>query len=125
MAYNVFSLGTIFLLIVIILISVYFAHKSKTKFCKIERERDFYKIPLGIIIIVFFALFPIIFAMIGTYIEGLIKGIPIHGGNSDIGYYFLFAYITIPIGFVLLIIWLAISTINAISFFQKKKIKDL
>jgi hypothetical protein len=95
------------------------------KFCKIEKYIDFYKILLGIIIIVFFAVSPIILAMVGVYIEGFIIGMPVsdlNEGNSHIMAIGWLGLITVPSGFIVLIIWLIISTISIISFFQRKKV---
>jgi len=114
--------GIIFIIIVVLKLNI---DMGLNKFCKIERYIDFYKILLGIIIFAFFALFPIIFAMIGGYIEGLIRGIPIHEGNSGIFSFFWFSFITIPIGGILLIIWIIISIKNINLFYKNKKMKYL
>ena len=86
----------------------------------VHKFKDFYKIILGIILLALFAFSPIILALVGSYFEGIIRGEPVHEGNSvfmSFGWFFL---ITIPVGVILLIIWLVVSAYNILSFIKNK-----
>ena len=75
----------------------------------IKKSRHFYtRLPLGLLILIFIALSPIIIGMIGaTFIEWS-TGNPCHEGNCVWGALGWFAFITIPFGGLLFLIFIVI-----------------
>ena len=95
--------------------------KLITKFLEINKTADLFKILIGYLVIIILALSPIIFAIVGGYIEGLIKGHPVNEGNSGIIAIGWLAMLTIPGGFFLIIFYSVLYTKNVILFIKNKK----
>lgn len=90
-----------------------------SKFLEIIKTADLFKIIIGYLIIIFFALLPLIIAIVGGYFEGVIKGHPVNEGNSGIVSIGWLAMLTIPGGFVLLILYTEVFEVLVIGFWNK------
>ncbi|MBP5983560.1 MAG: hypothetical protein KA734_07550 [Fluviicola sp.] len=91
------------------------------KFLAIKKTADLFKIIIGYLIIIFFALLPLIIAIVGGYFEGIIKGHPVNEGNSGIVSFGWLAMLTIPGGFVLLILYTKLYAKNVMLFMKNRK----
>ncbi len=85
----------------------------------IRKPIDFLKILVGYVIIIIFALFPILISAVGEYI-GKFMGYELNEANSMIVTMGWFAILTIPIGVAAGLIWTGICIYNIILFIKNK-----
>ena len=90
----------------------------KLKF--IQKPKDFLEILWGTLILFIFSILPILIAFIGGYFEELIKGHPVHEGNSAIITIAWLAIITLPAGIIISTPLFSLCIYNGFLFFKKR-----
>lgn len=88
-------------------------------FAAIKNSMDFLKV-IGIyLFLCMLAILPVLAGFAGMFVEETITGRRAHEGNSIFGALPWLALITIPAGFVLLIVWTIIVIKSNIAFYRK------
>lgn len=92
---------------------------SKESF--INKPSDFIYILIGYLIIGFIGLFPLIVAVIGGYIEGLVTGKTVNEANSGIVAFGWLGLLTLPAAVVISLIWTGYSIKYSFQFLKNRK----
>ena len=91
------------------------------EFAEIKNSLGILKILAVYVVIVIAGLIPLIIGFGGMYLQEIITGRRAHEGNSIFGALIWLELITIPAGFVLLIVWTIIVIKSNIAFYRKQK----
>jgi len=83
-----------------------------------ERKQVYYKLPLGILIIILIGLSPIIVALIGSTLSEFISGTPCNEGNCAWMALIWLALLSIPASFVGIIVYIVL-IVNELSRMKK------
>jgi hypothetical protein len=91
-----------------------------SKYLEVNRRVDLLKILLAYILIIIAAFSPVAIAFVGAEIESVIKGHPVHEGNSGIMAIGWLVLLTFPGGIILIVICTAIYIKNVFIFIKGK-----
>lgn len=88
----------------------------------IKKKNDFLtRFPIGLLVIIFIGFSPLIIGAVGSWMTEFFTGEACHEGNCGWMVLPWLTIITLPIGGVLLIIYLVIFLIDLFQFFKNKK----
>ncbi|AXT20264.1 hypothetical protein D7030_03880 [Flavobacteriaceae bacterium AU392] len=89
-----------------------------------KKQKDYWKLPIGIIIIILAALAPLWIGMVGATITEFITGNQCNEGNCFWGVLPWLMMATIPIGAIILVVFLIIALIDFIKIRSNKSVNQ-
>jgi hypothetical protein len=78
------------------------------------------RFPLGLIVIVVIGLFPVILSSIGGWIQEMLTGHPCSEANCAWDMFTWFTMITIPVGGLLMLVYLALIIMDTVLLLKKR-----